>query len=59
MHYIARHYRIDLAMAWALRLEAKSDRERFEALNWGLRTWDHWHFNDLDQRFGDSWPAYR
>ena len=59
MDYIARHYRIDLAMAWALHLEAKSDRERFEALNWGLRTWDHCYFNDLDQRFGDNWPAYR
>ena len=26
-------------------------------MNWGLRTWDHWYFNDLDQRFGDSWPG--
>jgi DNA modification methylase len=26
-------------------------------LNWGLRTWDHWYFNDLDQRFGDNWPG--
>jgi len=59
MDYIARHYRIDLAMAWALCLKAKNDRERFEALNWGLRTWDHWYFNDLDPRFGVSWPAYR
>jgi hypothetical protein len=41
----------------SIALEGKSDQERFEALNWGLRTWDHWYFNDLDQRFGDSWPA--
>jgi DNA modification methylase len=26
-------------------------------LNWGLRTWDHWYFNDVDQRFGDNWPG--
>ncbi len=44
-------------MAWDLPLEGKSDQERFEALNWGLRTWDHWYFNDIDPRFGDSWPG--
>ena len=44
-------------LIWSIALEGKSDRERFEALNWGLRTWDHWYFNDLDQRFGDSWPG--
>ena len=22
-----------------------------------MRTWDHWYFNDLDPRFGDSWPG--
>jgi hypothetical protein len=44
-------------LVWSIALEGKSDQERFEALNWGLRTWDHWYFNDLDQRFGDSWPA--
>lgn len=26
-------------------------------MNWGLRTWDHWYFNDIDQRFGDDWPG--
>lgn len=25
-------------------------------MNWGLRTWDYWYFNDIDQRFGDNWP---
>ena len=31
--------------------------ERFKSLGWGLRAWDLWYFNDIDQRFGDSWPA--
>jgi DNA modification methylase len=26
-------------------------------LNWGLRAWDLWNFNDVDQRFGDEWPG--
>ena len=26
-------------------------------MGWGLRTWDHWYFNDIDQRFGDDWPG--
>jgi len=38
-------------------LEGKGDQERFESLNWGLRTWDYWYFNDVDQRFGDDWPG--
>ncbi len=55
--YIARHYHMDLALVWSIALEGKSDQDRFESLNWGLRTCDHWYFNDLDQRFGDDWPA--
>jgi hypothetical protein len=38
-------------------LQEKTDRERFKALNWGLRTWDNWNFNDVDKRFGDNWPG--
>jgi len=34
-----------------------TDQERFKALNWGLLTWDHWYWNDLDYRFGDDWPG--
>ena len=30
MSYIAGHYQMDLALAWALRLEGKSDQEKFE-----------------------------
>ncbi len=57
MDYIARHYHMDVALTWALRLEGKTDQERFKSLGWGLRAWDLWYFNDIDQRFGDSWPA--
>jgi len=48
---------MDLAIAWALSLERRTDKEKFKELGWGLRTWGHWYFNDLDLRFGDSWPA--
>ncbi len=44
-------------MVWSLALEGKSDLDRFKALNWGLRTWDQWNWNDCDRRFGDDWPA--
>jgi hypothetical protein len=57
MQYIAGHYNMELALAWALRLEGKTDQEKFKALEWGLRTWDQWHFNDCDDRFGDDWPG--
>ena len=51
------HDNMDLALAWALRLEGKTDQERFKALGWGLRTWDQWNFNECDIRFGDDWPG--
>ena len=57
MEYIARHYHMDLALAWALRLEGKTDQEKFKELGWGLRTWDQWNFNECDERFGDDWPG--
>jgi len=57
MDYIARHYHMDLALAWALGLEGKTDQERFKELGWGLRTWDQWNFNECDERFGDDWPG--
>jgi hypothetical protein len=44
-------------LVWSIELEGKSDQDRFVSLNWGLRTWDHWYFNELDQRFGDDWPG--
>ncbi len=36
MDYIASHYHMDLALAWALRLEGKPDQEKFKELGWGL-----------------------
>jgi DNA-binding XRE family transcriptional regulator len=57
MDYIARHYNMDLALAWALRLEGKTDQEKFNELGWGLRTWNQWNFTECDERFGDDWPG--
>jgi hypothetical protein len=57
MEYIARLYNMDLALVWALRLEGKTDQEKFKELGWGLRTWDQWNFNECDERFGDDWPG--
>ena len=44
-------------MAWALRLTGRQDRDKFKDLDWGLRTWDYWQFNDCDDRFGSDWPG--
>jgi transcriptional regulator with XRE-family HTH domain len=57
MDYIARHFHMDLALVWALRLSGKTDQEKFKELGWGLRTWDQWYFNECDERFGDDWPG--
>jgi len=56
-NHVAKEHGCPEPLVFSIALEGKSDRERFEVLNWGLRTWDHWYFNDLDQRFGDSWPG--
>jgi hypothetical protein len=57
MEYIARHFQMDLPLAWALKLQGKTDQEKFKELGWGLRTWDQWNFNECDERFGDDWPG--
>jgi len=57
MEYIASHYQMDLALTWAIRLQGKTDQEKFKELGWGLRTWDQWNFNECDERFGDDWPG--
>lgn len=54
---MARKYGVPQALAWSVVLQEKTDLERFRQLNWGLRTWDNWYFNDVDQRFGDDWPG--
>ncbi len=57
MDFIADLHHMDLALAWALRLDDKTDQERFKELGWGLRTWDDWRFTECDVRFGDDWPG--
>ncbi|MBU0463085.1 MAG: hypothetical protein KKE12_05635, partial [Proteobacteria bacterium] len=54
---MAQKYFVPQALVWSVILQEKKDQERFKALNWGLRTWDHWYFNDVDHRFGDPWPG--
>lgn len=44
-------------LVWALKLENKTDQARFKELNWGLRTYDDWSFNDRDKRFGDNYEG--
>ena len=44
-------------LVWSIALEGKDDLQIFKALNWGLRTWDLWNWNDCDKRFGDDWPG--
>jgi hypothetical protein len=64
MEYIARHYNMDLPLVWALRLEGKTDQEKFKELGWGLRTWDQWNFNEFNRGLfirrslwrADLWP---
>ncbi len=46
MDYIAKHYHIDIPLAWTIRLEGKTDQEKFKELGWGLRTWNQWNFNE-------------
>ena len=33
-------------LVWSIALEGKNDLQRFKALNWGLRIWDLWNWND-------------
>ena len=56
-HQVAQEHRCPEPLVWSIFLEGKNDYERFKALNWGLRAWDYWYFNDLDPRFGDRWPG--
>ena len=50
-------YREDSPLPGSLALEGKDDLQRFKELDWGLRTWDLWEWNDCDRRFGDEWPG--
>ena len=44
-------------LVWSQALVNKDDFSRFKALQWGIRTWDLWNWNDCDRRFGDDWPG--
>ena len=37
-------------LVWAIALEGKSDRDRFDALGWKIRTWDYWYWNKCSPR---------
>jgi hypothetical protein len=54
---VARKHGWTEPMVWSIALEGKDDLKRFKQLNWGLRTWDQWEFNDCDRRFGEDWPG--
>ncbi len=56
-HKVAEKHCCPEPLVWSIALEGKSDLDRFKALNWGLRTWDLWSWNDCDKRFGDEWPG--
>ena len=44
------------SLVWSVALDDENDLGRFRELQWGLRTWDDWKWNDCDKRFGDEWP---
>ena len=43
---VAEKYICPEPLVWFVALEGKDDLQRFKALNWGLRTWDLWSWND-------------
>ncbi len=45
-HKVAEKHGCPEPLVWSIALEGKSDLDRFKALNWGLRTWDLWNWND-------------
>jgi len=44
---LSKKNKIPESFVWSIILEDMTDQERFQALNWGLLTWDHWYWNDL------------
>jgi hypothetical protein len=45
------------SLVWSLKLSEENDKRRYQELQWGIRTWDNWYWNDCDKRFGDEWPV--
>jgi len=54
---VAEKYGWPEPLVWSIALEGEDDLTRFKKLNWGLRTWDLWAWNNCDKRFGDDWPG--
>ncbi|MBN2418427.1 MAG: ParB N-terminal domain-containing protein [Deltaproteobacteria bacterium] len=46
-----------VSLVWSVALDGKNDHCRFRELQWEIRTWDYWAWNDCDKRFGDEWPG--
>ena len=44
-------------LVWAVVLEGKDDKSRFDKLQWNIRPWDYWNWGDVDHRFGDNCPG--
>jgi DNA-binding CsgD family transcriptional regulator len=44
-------------LVWSIKLAGKNDLPKCKELQWGIRTWDDWSWNDCDRRFGDEWPG--
>ncbi len=45
------------SLLWSIKLKEKDDFTKYQELQWGIRTWDLWNWNDCDKRFGDEWPG--
>ena len=54
---IAEMFDIDEQTAWSMILEGKSDRERFELLNFQPKVYDIWNYSECDKRMGQEYPG--
>ena len=45
------------SLVLSIKLAEKDDLAKYQEIQWGLRTWDDWRWNDCDKRFGDDWPG--
>jgi len=48
--------RLGTVLGMVTGLEGRGDLTRFKALDWGIRIWDLWNFNECDGRFGNELP---
>lgn len=54
---VAEKYDWPEPLVWSVKLEDKTDAERFNELKWKIRAYDLWNWADVDKRFGDDWPG--